>query len=67
MQNDCPRHPQNFQSSIPLGGYEWYLSRLIKPRLSGFIVDDVITLPDRMGHNPAERVRFNQIHILRLE
>jgi hypothetical protein len=37
MQNDYPRHPQNFQSQLPLAEYEWYSSRLSKLRLSGFI------------------------------
>ena len=67
MQNDYPRYPQNFQSRIPLAGYEWYSSRLIRPRLSGFIFDDAITLPVRMSYNSAERVIFNQIHFPMLE
>jgi len=37
MQNDYPRHPQNLQSQLPLAGYEWYSSRLVKLRLSRFI------------------------------
>jgi len=26
-------------------------------------IDDAITLPDRNGYNPAERVMINQIHL----
>jgi len=37
MQNDYPRYPQNFRTRLPLAGYEWYSSRLVKLRLSGFI------------------------------
>jgi hypothetical protein len=37
LQNDCPRHPQIFQSQIPLAWYKWYSSRWIKLRFSGFI------------------------------
>jgi len=37
------------------------MSRLNKFRLSRLILDDVATLPDRMGYNPAEHVVFNQI------
>ena len=37
MQNDYPRHPQYFRSRLPLAGYEWYSSRFVKFRLSGFI------------------------------
>jgi len=62
MQNAYPSHPENCQSRKPLAGYEWYSSRLNKFPLCGFISDDAITLPDRMGYNPAEHVIFNQIH-----
>jgi hypothetical protein len=54
--------PQHFQSRIPLVGYQWYSSRLNMFRPSGFISDDSVTLPDRMGYNPAKHVIFNQIH-----
>jgi hypothetical protein len=37
LQNDCPRHHQNFQSGISLAGYEWYSSRLGTLRGSRFI------------------------------
>jgi hypothetical protein len=37
MQNDYPTHRQNSQSRLPLARYEWYLSRLDKFRLRGFI------------------------------
>jgi hypothetical protein len=67
--------PENFQSRIPLAGYEWYSCRLSRPRLSGFIesiccgsrFDEAITLPDRKGYNPAERVILNHIHFSMLE
>jgi len=36
MHNACPRHPQNFQSRMPLAGYEWYSSRLDTLWLRGF-------------------------------
>jgi len=39
------------------------MSRLVKPRLSRFIFDDAISLPDQKNFNSAERVIFNKIYL----
>jgi len=65
IHNVYPKHPQNFQSWIPLAGYELYSSWLNKPRLSGFISDDAITLLDRMGLQPCWACYFQTRFIFR--
>jgi hypothetical protein len=53
-----PGKPQNFQSRLPLVGYESNSSCLNTFWLSGLIFDEAITLPDQMGLQPGRAWYF---------